>query len=140
MAWAHEQSTPSLYFSVAEWACEVRGEDNYDPNPAGEFKRGERGYAYMVVEGFGTDKEDDFFVLRLDVDVALKNAKGIRLFSQKDVLNLEEWYLEPPLATWFYIYVDIPWWAPKGNYKAIVTVRDAVANTVLEEVKEITIH
>lgn len=139
-ALAHGHADPSLRFAVAEWAYEVRGEDDYDPNPKGEFSRRERGYAYLVVENFGVGQKDGFHFLQLNVDVALESQKGFRLFSQEDVLELEEWYLEPPPSTWFYIYVDIPWWAPKGVYKAIITVKDAINETSLEQVREITIH
>lgn len=131
---------PSMHFTVAEWAYEVRGEDDYDLNPTGEFARGERGYAYLEVADFGIGERDQLFFLQLDVDVALETKNGLRLFSEKDVLELEEYYLEPPESTWFYIYVDIPWWAPRGSYVTVITVRDGVAELSLEEKREITVR
>jgi len=138
--WAGEESVPGLHLAKAEWACEVRGEDDYDPNPEGRFPRGQRGYAYLVVEGFQVDRLGEYYVLQLNVDVALETRRGLRLFTQKDVLELEEWYLEPPANTWFYIYVDVPWWAPRGTYVAVITVRDVLAGSVLEEKREVVVY
>ena len=129
-----------MRFTVADWAYEVRDEGDYDPNPSGIFSRGERGYAYLEIEGFGVGQRENLFYLLLNVDVALETRNGLRLFSQKDVLELEEWYFEEPRSTWFYIWVDIPWWAPKGVYRTLITVRDGVAETSLEEVREICVN
>ena len=131
--------TPAMHFTVAEWAYEVRGFDDYDPNHSGEFKRGERGYAYLEIADFGVAEQDQLYLLRLTVDVALETRSGLRLFFEKDVLELEEWYIEPPESTWFYIYVDIPWWAPRGVYQTVITVRDGITNRVLEEKREIMV-
>lgn len=138
-ATAQTLENPSMYFALAEWAFEVRGEDDYDPNPSGEFPRGERGYAYVEVAGFAIDKRERFYVLELDVDVALETKNGLRLFSQADVLELEEWYVDPPESTWFYIYVDIPWWAPRGTYRTLITVRDEISGLALNEIREIMV-
>lgn len=130
-----------MRFTVAQWAYEVRGEDDYDLNPEGTFARGERGYAYLEIADFGVAQDDTpFFFLQLDVDVALETKNGLRLFSQEDVLELKEWYVEPPETTWFYIYVDIPWWAPRGVYRTLITVRDGITDLCLEEVREIVVH
>ncbi len=131
---------PAMHFTVAEWAYEVRGEDDYDRNPTGEFARGERGYAYLEVADFGIAERDQLFVLQLNVDVALETKNGLRLFSQKDVLEMEEWYMDPPESTWFYIYVDIPWWAPRGTYRTLITIRDDITGLDLEEVREIMVR
>ena len=139
-AWANAEEAVELRFAQAEWAYEIRGQDNYDPNPEGRFKRGERGYAYLVVEGFEVRKEEDYYVLRLNVDVSLETQKGFTLFSRKDVLELEEWYLEPPSSTWFYIWVDIPWWAPKGVYVAVIDVHDELGGTSLQDRREVTVY
>lgn len=139
-AWASDEETTALRLARGEWAYEVRGADDYDVNPEGRFPRGERGYAYLVVEGFELGREDSYYFLRINVDVALETQGGFRLFFQRDVLELEEWYLEPPPDTWFYIYVDIPWWAPKGDYVAVITVRDMLAGTELEEKQEVTVY
>ena len=139
-AGAEVLEAPGMHFTVAEWAYEVRGEDDYDPNPEGTFARGERGYAYLEIADFGVAEEDTFFYLQLNIDVALETTGGLRLFTQKDVLELEEWYLEPPLTTWFYIYVDIPWWAPRGIYRTLITVRDGITDQRLEEVREIVVE
>lgn len=139
-AFAGEEEPVSLYIEKGEWAYEVRGDDDYDPNPEGRFKRGERGYAYLEVAGFDLGREDDFYFLRISVDVALETKNGFTLFSQKDVLELEEWYLEPPKNTWFYIYVNIPWWAPRGGYVAVITVRDLLAGTELVEKREVEVY
>lgn len=139
-SWARAQESPALRLVQAEWAYEVRGEDDYDPNPEGRFPRGERGYAYLVVEGFTVDREDDYYFLHIKADVAAETKRGFRLFSQKDVLDLEEWYLEPPDSTWFYIWVDIPWWAPKGTYVAVITVRDMLSGAELEEKREVVVY
>mgnify|MGYP006980732452 CR=1 FL=1 len=129
-----------MRFTVADWAYEVRDEGDYDSNPSGIFSRGERGYAYLEIEGFGVGQKENLFYLLLNVDVALETRNGLRLFSQKDVLELEEWYFEEPGSTWFYIWVDIPWWAPKGVYRTLITVRDGVTGASLEEVREISVN
>jgi len=138
-ALAIETEAPTMHFTVAEWAYDVRGEGDYDPNPTAEFPKGQRGYAYLEVAGFGVGEEELFYFLKLNVDVALETTHGFRLFSQKDLLELEEWYLEPPEHTWFYIYVDIPWWAPRGTYVTVITVRDGVTGRELEEKREIVV-
>ncbi len=137
---AQTLESSSMYFSVADWAFEVRGEADYDVNPTGEFLRGERGYAYLEIAGFALGESYGFHFLQLNVDVALETMRGLRLFSEDDVLELEEWYLEPPKSTWFYIYVDIPWWAPRGRYRTVITVRDALSGLSLEEVREIVVR
>lgn len=137
---APETTPPELHFAVAEWAYEVWGEGDYDPNPEGRFLRGERGYAYLEVSGFSLGEENGLHFLKLAVDVALQTKGGFTLFSQKDVLELEEWYLEPPETTWFYIWVDIPKWAPRGVYRTRLTVRDLLSEEVLQEVREIAVY
>lgn len=137
---APEAAQPKLHFAVADWAYEVRDEGDYDPNPEGRFRRGERGYAYVEVAGFSLVEVDGLSVLKLAVDVALQTKRGFTLFSQQDVLELEEWYIEPPETTWFYIWVDIPWWAPRGVYRTLLTVRDLLGDDVLQEVREITVY
>ena len=96
-----EQCT--MRFTVADWAYEVRDEGDYDSNPSGIFSRGERGYAYLEIEGFGVGQKENLFYLLLNVDVALETRNGLRLFSQKDVLELEEWYFEEPGSTWLHL-------------------------------------
>ncbi len=140
LAAVESQEVHPPYFTLAEWAFEVRGEGDYDPNPSGEFRRGERGYAYLEMRGFGIRERSDFFFSTLNVDVALETKNGFRLFSQKDVLELEELHVEQPVSTWFYIYVDIPWWAPKGVYKTLITVRDAISETSVEKTREILVY
>lgn len=130
---------PKLHFTVANWAYEVRGQDDYDFNTTGTFPKGERGYAYLEVAGFELATEEGWFVLRLNVDVALQTQKGFSLFSKENVLELEEWYLEPPESTWFYIWVDVPWWAPRGVYRTLITVRDLVNEESIQETREIKI-
>src|SRR5690554_1526024 len=139
-ALAEEAQAEAMHFIAAEWAYEVRGEGDFDPNSTGEFSRGERGYAYLEVADFGVGREGQLFYLDLAVDVALETTGGLRLFTQKDVLELEEWYFEPPITTWFYIWVDIPWWAPRGTYRTVITVRDGITGLALEESREIRVR
>lgn len=139
-ALAQTQEATPLHFTVAEWATEVRDEGDYDPNPGGKFDRGQRGYAYLEIEGFSLGEHEGFLYLTLNVDVALETRNGIQLFLQRNVLELEEWYIEPPSSTWFYIWVDIPWWAPKGVYKAVITVRDQISKSFLEEMRELHVN
>ena len=67
-AWASPEEASSLRLVQGEWAHEVRGMDDYDPNPEGRFKRGERGYAYIVVEGFDVGQDGEYYFLHLSVD------------------------------------------------------------------------
>lgn len=131
----------ALQFVVAEWAYEVRGEADYDPNPSGVFQRGSRAYAYLEVEGFAVGTEAGEPVVDLRVDVALRSRGGLKLFYQA---GLVEFTLTqpafPPERVWFYIWVDIPWWAPRATYRAEVTVRDLVAQKDVSLEREITVE
>jgi hypothetical protein len=78
--WAQTQSAEmsTLHFSVAEWAYEVRDQGDYDPNPTGTFFRGERGYAYLEIEGFGVGQKDNLFYLVLDGGCGIGNKERLQ--------------------------------------------------------------
>ncbi|NLM40632.1 MAG: hypothetical protein GX205_11320 [Firmicutes bacterium] len=130
-----------IRFVTAEWAHEVRGERDYDPNPTGVFSRNSRAYAYLEVEGFSVGKSGVGPIVDLRVDVVLRSNNGLKLYSQE---NLVEYTLhspaEPPDRVWFYIWVDVPWWAPRTSYQAEVIVRDLVGETKVIESSPIVIE
>jgi len=126
---------------VAEWAYEVRDEGDYDPNPSGVFARGTRAYAYLEVEGFARGADVTQPLVDLRVDVGLRSRLGIKLFSQEDLVEYTMPHGPfPPDRVWFYIWVDIPWWAPRTTYVAEVTVRDLVAGGSVTLQREITVE
>ncbi len=130
-----------MYFTTAEWAYDVRGQDDYDPNPTGVFARGERGYAYLELEGFEVGEDDGLYVIQLAVDVVLRTKGGLRLFTQKNLVEYDLAYTDsPPDNLWFYIWVDIPRWAPRATYLAEVVVRDLISEETLIEGKEIRVE
>ncbi len=136
---ALEKTEPQLNFVVAQWAYEVRDEGDYDPNFEGAFPRGERAYTYLELEGFSLAEIEGLFYVELAVDVNLRSKRGFKLFSRTNVLELDSWYEQPPATIWFYIYVDIPWWAPRGVYSGEIIVRDQLNQGVLVEEREIRV-
>ena len=77
----------------------------------------------------------------LRVDIALRSGWGVKLFSQEDLVEytLPQEAFPPPETVWFYIWVDIPWWAPRATYRAEVTVRDLVSGEAVSLEREITV-
>jgi hypothetical protein len=141
-AWADEGLETGMAITVAEWAHDVRDEGDYDPNPSGVFPRGSRGYAYLEVEGFAVGGSGDENLVDLRVDIALRSGWGVKLFSQEDLVEytLPQEAFPPPETVWFYIWVDIPWWAPRATYRAEVTVRDLVSGEAVSLEREITVE
>ncbi len=116
-----------LRFSDMGWSHDEDDFFEYVPNE-GVFKRGTRVYAYMEVVGFTSQMVDEYNKIDLSVDVYLKTSFGLRLFRQLDVIEFDDMTKEPQDRIWFYLYVDIPWWAPRGTYIAEVVVRDRLDN------------
>lgn len=139
MVLAQVEQEPHLEFVVAQWAHEVRDEGDYDPNLEGAFPRGQRAYAYLEVVGFSLGEVDGLFYLDLAVDVVLRSKGGVKLFAHPDLLEFESWFEAPPEVVWFYVYVDIPWWAPRGVYRTEVIVRDRLNHGILAEEREIRV-
>jgi hypothetical protein len=138
---ANLQSEVGMEIVRAEWAYEVRGEGDYDPNPSGVFRRGTRAYAYIEVEGFALGTAADDPLVDLRVDVALRTRTGVKLYSQAEVVEYTlKQPASPPELVWFYIWVDIPRWAPRATYKAEVIVRDLVAAEAISLQREITVE
>lgn len=140
MGYAHMPEENVLNFTVIDWAYEVRDQGDYDRNSTGAFPKGERAYAYLELTGFTCDIDDNFYFTDVHVDVALKTKKGLKLFSRKDVLIMDSYYIETPDILWFYIYVDVPWWAGRGEYKAELIIRDEVVGETLAVSKDIEIY
>lgn len=137
----YAEEEKGMHFTTAEWAYDVRGRADYDPNPAGVFARGERGYAYLELEGFEVGEDDGLYVVNLAVDVVLRTKGGLRLFTQKNLVEYDLAYTDsPPKNLWFYIWVDIPRWAPRAVYLAEVVVRDLISHETLTEGKEIRVE
>lgn len=138
-AYAHEVGPGDLHFVTAEWAYEVRDEDDYDPNPAGTFPKGELAYAYLELAGFSLARHNGMHAYHVIVDVGLQTTWGLTLFKQTDLLEFDSFSCDPPDTLWFYIWVDIPRWAPSGTYVTVITVRDEIGGHVLEEKRKIEI-
>lgn len=138
---AQDKAVGQMQFVKAEWAYEVRGEGDYDPNPSGVFSRNSRAYAYLEVEGFTVGDGGTDPLVDLRVDVVLRSNSGLKLYSQE---NLVEYTLNslaaPPSRVWFYIWVDVPWWAPRTTYEAEVIVRDLVGGLDVIERRPIVIE
>lgn len=138
---ADGESGGALQLLTAEWAYDVRGEGDYDPNPTGVFSRSSRAYAYLEVNGFAVGESSEEPLVDLRVDVVLRSNKGLKLYS-KD--NLVEYTLARPAAVpdkvWFYIWVDVPWWAPRTTYRAEVIIRDLIGEVEMVTEREIVIE
>ncbi|NLJ81379.1 MAG: hypothetical protein GX335_10200 [Firmicutes bacterium] len=140
VVFAEKASNSDLSFSVALWADEVRDKGDFDLNPDGIFKRGERAYAYLELEGFSWEEQEGYLHTDVHVDVALRTKGGFRLFFSEDLLEFDSLYLNPPENFWFYIYVDVPWWAPRGTYITEIIVRDEISGETLIEHREIQVR
>lgn len=134
------QATDSFHFVNVGWAYEVRGYKDYDLNTDGTFPRGSRAYAYLEVEGFSSTEHDDGYLSDLAVDVSLRTRQGILLFRQTDLVDYHAIDRHPPSTLWFYIWVDIPRWAPRATYIAEVTVRDRVGDSAITKAQEIQVE
>ena len=139
--WAEQAGPTELFFKVALWADEVRDRGDFDLNPDGVFQKGQRAYAYLELEGFGLEETPQGYLRpKVHIDVGLRTRWGLRLFYEEDLLEFDSLYLEAPSDFWFYIWVDIPWWAPRGVYRTEITVRDEVKNEILLESREIEVR
>lgn len=134
---AGEQS--GLRFSDMGWSDEEDDYFEYEPNQ-GVFKRGSRVYAFMEVSGFTSDYQDGYYTIDLTVDVYLKTTFGLRLFGQRDVIEFDDRTKEPLECVWFYLYVDIPWWAPPASYIAEVVVRDRLSGVEVVHQEKLTVR
>ncbi|HHX02065.1 MAG TPA: hypothetical protein GX739_05260 [Firmicutes bacterium] len=114
-------------FSDMGWSKEEDNFFEYVPNQ-GVFERGKRVYGFMEVTGFENYYTNEIYHIDLTVDVYLKTGFGLRLFGQRDVIEFDDTAKEPIEDIWFYLWVDIPWWAPPGSYIAEVVVRDRIGN------------
>jgi len=123
-AWAAETG---FRFSDMGWSREEDNFFEYVPNE-GVFERGKRVYGFMEVTEFANEYADGVYRIDLTVDVYLKTTFGLRLFGQRDVIEFDDHDTEPIETIWFYLWVDIPWWAPRGTYIAEVVVRDRIGN------------
>ncbi len=138
-AYAHRPDPGELHFTTAQWAYEVRDENDYDPNPGGAFPKGQRAYAYLELAGFSLLNVDGGSAYHVLVDVGLQTTWGLGLFKQAGLLEFDSFSFDPPDTLWFYIWVDVPRFAPCGTYVTVITVRDEIGGHVLEERREIKI-
>lgn len=111
----------------------------YEPNQ-GVFKKGTRAYAYFEVAGFSTLPQDEKYLTHLAVDVHLKTSGGFRLFTQRDVVDFDSLDWQPRESVWFYLYVDIPWFAPRATYIAEVVVRDLISGKEIRHQEKLTVE
>ena len=114
-----------LRFSDLGWSKDENDFFEYVPNE-GVFERGTRVWGFMEVTGFESYFADGLYYNDLTVDVFLKTGFGLRLFGKRDVIEFNDGTDEPQEYIWFFLWVDIPWWAPPGTYIAEVVVRDRV--------------
>ncbi len=137
--YAREKEAGDLYLAVADWAYEVRDQGDYDPNPTGRFPKGQMTYAYLELAGFTTAAHGDLYSYHVAVDVGLKTTWGFPLFKQADIIEFDETSPNPPETLWFYIWVNVPRWAPRGTYVTVITVRDELGGYILAAEREIEI-
>ncbi len=80
-AYAHRPDPGGeLHFTTAQWAYEVRDENDYDPNPGGgAFPKGQRAYAYLELAGFSLLNVDGGSAYHVLVDVGLQTTWGAGL-------------------------------------------------------------
>lgn len=109
------------------WAHEISGYGDYLANYDGVVHRGERAYAYFEVADFAVRDTEDGFLTDIKVDVMLRSSSGLPLFKQSNLVEYTEYATAYVDTLWFYIWIDIPSWAPRGTYQAEVIVRDEVS-------------
>lgn len=131
---------PDFSFITIGWADEVLGYQDYVSNEEGVFGRSSRAYAYMEVIGFTHEPTEVGYASHLTVSVSLHSASGRRLFGQDDLIDHHAVEVNPPDSVWFYIWVDIPWWAPSGEYEASVVVRDLLGEEVIEHSQKLMVR
>ncbi len=129
-----------MEFIKIGWANEINGYDDYEPNESSEFSHGQRAYAYMEVTGYRVEATDGKYLTDLAVDVVLRGSFGIRLFSHTDLIDYRELHSLPPATLWFYIWVDIPRFAPRTTYQAEVIIRDRISGQKLQHQESIRIR
>lgn len=134
-----DQEETGFRFTDLGWSEDEDDFFEYKPNE-GVFKRGTKVYGFMEVAGFANSFRDDKYHIDLTVDVYLKTTFGLRLFGQKDVINFDNSSKKPIDEIWFYLWVDIPWWAPRTSYIAEVVVRDQISNEDLSHEEKITVE
>ncbi len=125
-------------FTDLGWSNEEDDFYEYIPNE-GVFKRGTRVYAFLEAAGFSNYFKDDMYHNDLAVDIYLKSSFGLRLFGQRNVIEFNDSAKTPIEDIWFYLYVDIPWWAPRAKYIAEVVIRDKVSGKELKHQEKLTI-
>lgn len=129
----------SFRFTDLGWSSDPDDYFEYVPDE-GRFKRGTTAYGYMEVGGFENYYDGESYYIDLTVDVYLKSSFGLRLFAQYDVIEFQDSYRQPQETVWFYIYVDIPRWAPRATYVAEVVVRDRLSEIDLVHEERLTVE
>lgn len=128
-----------FHFSDLAWSESLDTWEDYRPNEA-VFSRGTRAYAYIEVTGFTNEEIGGEYQHDLTVDIYLRTGIGIRLFNQKNVIEFEEVTSFFQESVSFYIWVDIPWWAPSAAYYAEVIVHDRINETEIRHEEKLTIQ
>ncbi|NMB38157.1 MAG: hypothetical protein GX994_01090 [Firmicutes bacterium] len=128
-----------LRFTDLCWSDDQDNFFEYVPNQ-GVFKRGTRAYAYLEVAGFTNYYEDDKYHIDLTVDIYLKSSFGLRLFAQRNVIEFKDTAEEFIEEISFYLYVDIPRWAPRAQYTAEIVIRDLVNGEELNHEEKLTVR
>ena len=130
-----EEQEMGLRFLELAWADEIYSYAHYEPNVDGVFQRGTRAYVYMEIAGFESrfGEEEKQFLTDVTIDVELYSRIGLRLFRESEIVSYTYWDASEPESLWFYIWVDIPAWAPRSTYTASVTIRDRIGDEVLVE-------
>ncbi len=144
VAWEAQQTSEDILetgfrFTDLGWSDDENDFFEYVPNQ-GVFKRGTRAYAYLEVAGFTNYCEDGKYYIDLAVDVYLKSSFGLRLFVQRNVIEFKDSAKEVIEDFCFYLYVDIPWWAPRAQYIAEVVIRDLVNGEELKHEEKLTVR
>jgi hypothetical protein len=125
-------------FSDMGWSREEDNFYEYVPNE-GVFERGKRAYGFMEVSGFENSYADGKYHIDLTVDVYLRTSFGLRLWVERDVIEFDDTDSEPIETVWFYLWVDIPWYAPRGTYIAEVVVRDRISGQQISHKERIRV-
>ncbi len=137
---AESPEETGMQFIQIGWANEVLGYNDYVLNEDGVFRRGERAYAYLEVEGYATSQEGEYTVTDIAVDVALRASFGLRLFYQQDLIDYRQLHQTAPDTLWFYIWVDIPTLAPSATYIAEVIIRDRISGEILKHQERVVVR
>lgn len=105
----------------------------FDPRPNADFRQDDTLHVYLEPIGFGHQMSEDGAEIRLQVDIAIKNASGQRLINQANFAEVIERSTTPTYEFAANVSLAISSF-PAGSYTLEITLRDAVGDKTTDTV------